>query len=470
MSAGGVHQVSGSTQGAVPFAGPTGAWPHPIRPTYRGLIFFAAAGVLISHALEAYQFLGVPVPWFAYGFAAVGLLLVVLRNKGRLRVPPTTGLVGLLLVYALLVHFIGVVTGLEVQMPPRASLPYPIFVISRFIVMGGFGLVLVFVYNAAQVVGRDKLIALVKWLAVGVSLAAIYIYLAQRYGWWEPPRNRLGTGGQDFLQQEVTFTYAFHRAIGTFREPSHLARWLVGPLILLGVGLRTVKGGIAFLVSAGVFALTGSVLGLLGVCAALVVLAATGIWSVRILKRASIATALIVGGGYGVAVLGDLPIFSVMQERLHTMFAEGIETTNRGYIYEYVRSSAPPLYGYGLGNANLVFSEYRGSILTSSHLSLFINAWFSLGILGVVCTAAIVLRPLISRRVWRCARKEPAAAALLGGIAAWVVAYIGGEEEFSVMFAVLAGLLWSCEAGEGNGRSMRAGSGRDVEQFGVAGA
>jgi len=210
------------------------------------------------------------------------------------------------------------------------------------------------------------------------------------------------------------------------------------------------------LVSACAFALTGSVLGLLGIGAALLVGTITGVANVRILRRVGVAIALSVAGAYALTQLGDVPLVSVMQERLHNIFAGSVEASNRGYVYEYARLTMPPLYGYGLGNANLIFSEYRGSLLASSHLSLFINAWFSLGVLGVVLISGVVLRPLASRRVWRCARREPSAAALLGGIAAWVIVYLGGEEELSVMFAVLCGMLWSFVARERNGMPMRA--------------
>ena len=67
--------------------------------------------------------------------------------------------------------------------------------------------------------------------AVGVLCAAmaLYIYVAQLSGLPEPPRTRMGTGGD---QQATTFTYAFHRAMGTFQEPGDLASWLVLPLFL----------------------------------------------------------------------------------------------------------------------------------------------------------------------------------------------------------------------------------------------
>src|SRR5690606_13796294 len=208
MAAWGVRGASrnphGASQPAAPVCVPSGR----LRLTYATFVYLVVTCVLISNACAAYEIKGVPVPWFAYCFAALGLMVVARRAGGRIRVPPATGLVGLLLVYAVLVQILGVLKGLEVPMPPRAPTPYPGFVLTRFAVLFGLGVARVFVYNAAGVVGREKLSALVRGVGVAVSLAAIYVYLARRYGWWEPPRHRVGTGGQDFLQQGIAFSYA----------------------------------------------------------------------------------------------------------------------------------------------------------------------------------------------------------------------------------------------------------------------
>lgn len=399
--------------------------------------------MILLDALRAYTVLGVPIPWFSYACALIGLILVVKKTDMRIRIPPASSIVFLLIGYALVVQLLNTGMGHSYSMPSKATTGYWMFITARFGTLGGFFIVLTFTYNVARRIGTDKLMGIVSAIAVFVIAAALYIYAAQTLGLWEPPRNRLGTGGQDFLSTPVRFTYAFHRLLGTFREPSHFAEWIVGPLLILWFLPRTVYHRIVTILGFVALALTGSLLGALELLAALSIVVVARLLSGRVPKRLLWVPLSIVFGVLTATFVTGVDVLGVVTHRLSVLFREGVGGTNRAYVYDYLRSNAPPIMGYGLGNANLVFSEYRGSDLVQSHLSLYVNYWFSLGIVGLVLVSLISLRPFLSRRMWWAANRDQVTVVLLAGIMSWLVSFLGNAEELSVMFATLCGLAWA---------------------------
>ena len=114
-------------------------------------------------------------------------------------------------------------------MPLGATTPYPVFILLRFFTLLSFVASVYVALWLLQQGCREHVIKAVVTIGCFISVAALYIYAAQIYGLPELPRNRLGTAGG---LQAIRFTYDFHRAIGTFREPSLLAAWLIVPLFL----------------------------------------------------------------------------------------------------------------------------------------------------------------------------------------------------------------------------------------------
>lgn len=397
--------------------------------------------MLLSDALAAYTIMGLPVPWLSFVFALAGLGAHLIGARGRLLTPPTSAPAILLLVYALFIHLVTTVLGGHtVHMPPGAPISYDLFIASRFVTIAGFIIVLVFTYNTARALGKEWMVTLIKGAGILVCLAAIYIYVAQVQGLWEPPRTRMGTGGQEYIGGEVAFTYSFHRALGTFREPSHLMAWLIGPIMLLALTHRSLWGVLGLVCGVLVVVLTGSLLGALSLVAGFGLIAF--IMRSQIWRMIGFTMVVIMTSTFALQAIG-VDFAGVMAYRLGELFEEGVSATNRASAYEYVISAPRPLAGYGLGNANLALSEYNSSGLINSHLSLFVNKWFSLGLPGLAIAAWVVLRPLMSRATWRAAMLDRSACALLGSVAAWIVVFAGHSEELTVAFAVVCGVLWA---------------------------
>lgn len=152
---------------------------------------------------------------------------------------------------------------------------------------------------------------------------------------------------------------------------------------------------------------------------------------------------IVAGGVTGVYYFAAIDFLGAIAPRLVTFMEYGVEASNRAYVYKYLTSQVPPMLGYGLGNANLIFSEFRGSNLVSSHISLFVNQWFSLGVIGFGLMLLFVLFPVFSRRVLKSASNTTSGAVLLASIVTWFVCFVGHSEELTVMFAVIYGLLWA---------------------------
>lgn len=395
--------------------------------------------VLLCDTLAAYNIYALPIPWLAYLFAVVGLALT---HRGRtLRLVPGVVVVAMVILYAAAVQTVWSLKGIVWPMPSGATTSYALFTVTRFVVLAGFGIVLLFSYNSCVQLGTARLIQLLVRVAVLIAIVTLYIYAAQMVGWWEPPRTRMGTGGQDFLRERLSFTYQYHRALGTFREPSHLAQWLVGPFLIVLAGGSGQRSLWVLGVLGATLILTGSVIGFLCAVAGIsILLVSRGHRRVNIGRILGVA---IVGAAVVLAVQATVGnVFGVVWARSVELIADGISATNRDYVQEYLKNSVPPILGYGLGNANLAFSAFRKSSLVQSHLSLWVNTWFALGAFGVVLMGWLVLRPLAARRTWRAARTSEVIAGLLAALVAWFVVFLGHAEELTVMYAVLCGVFW----------------------------
>jgi hypothetical protein len=277
-----------------------------------------------------------------------------------------------------------------------------------------------------------------------VSVTALYIYVAQLYGLWEPPRNRTGTAGQDFASEVVSFQYLFHRALGTFREPSHLAEWISGPtLIILAMLIKrpTFKLLAIFSLSILCIVLSGSLLGSLGILAGILILLLFGV--IKASLNVIIFFCVISVMPYLGSWLFDVNFFEAILPRLESLVYGGVGESNRAYVWEYLLDSPPPLFGYGIGNANLVFSEYRHTLLVSSHLSLFVNTLYSLGIIGLIILFPFIYKPFFAASISRIARRDPVSVGCIAAHAAWIVFYLGHAEEFSFIHSAILGLLWA---------------------------
>lgn len=229
--------------------------PEGALPRLLSAVFLV---VLAGTALDAYSVAGVPLPWLAQ-VAAIGAALPLLVSRPRRR-PPGFAWYLLFLCWTIALTVGAAALGSYGElMPPDSTTPYLLFVALRVMVLVSFASFLLLVWRLLEL-GRER--ELLRWTTLAgtaVALVAIYVYFAHVNGWPELARTRMGTGGGE---QNVRFTFEFHRALGTFREPSQLAVWLTIPLFAsLAWSKRTLNP--AAIVMTAALLLSGSTTGLL---------------------------------------------------------------------------------------------------------------------------------------------------------------------------------------------------------------
>lgn len=403
----------------------------------------AIVALLGADALEAWQLGPIPIQWLSR-FGAIALAAWFLVT-GRLHFAPGSGWLLLLLTWTGLVGAASAAFGQERVMPPLATTTYPVFIALRVMNLLAFLGMMALTYTVL-VQGRERQLqrALVTLGAV-VAIIAVYLYAAQVFGLPQPARNRIGTGGEE---QGLTFTYAFHRALGTFREPSHLAEWLALPMFL-SFAAHTKRQYMQGVVIAAALLLTGSLTGIVGagvgLVVALIITNPLSTEKLKLLGRIAIvgALALIV---FQEVVASNLPgsvsLYDVLFGRLAPILEGGLGASNRDYIYTFVGSVPIPPLGFGIGNANLELSRYFGSELVVSFLSLYFTMAYSLGIPGLLLVGGLLVAPI--GRLWMFASTrlhDRIVYLAVAGYCAWLVVFGVRADEFPPMFAVVYALV-----------------------------
>lgn len=413
-------------------------WPdHPSM-----LARFAFAGFATALALDglaAYNAGPLPLPWI--GKFLVLALAIGLLGVSRLPLYPTAALLVLLVLWSVLSTAVGTLQMDYAQlMPPLATSDYLPFVILRLTNLMAFAAVIFLVWWLCERGYRAHVVRSVVLLGTVLAVIAIYIYIAQITGLPEPFRSRIGTSGEE---QPTVFTYAFHRAMGTFREPSHLAEWLVAPLLLSFIYRATVTVD-KLLMGVALF-LTGSLTGLAGFVAGLAVVLAAGFMLGHVRWRTVFGLGvLLLVAGIGFSIIardygdGGADLFQVVVDRIGPILKYGAEASNRDYIYAYMSELDVTLAGVGLGNANLVLSEYLGSQATASFLSLYFHTASATGLVGLTLLLLLLSVPVIAL----CVRSTDASAPwLLGAYFAWLIMFSVNSEELNTLFGVVFALV-----------------------------
>lgn len=411
--------------------------------TYPRAALAAFTAVYGGTALGAYNFGPVPFQWLTqFGLLGVAGLLLLAR---RLPKVPGLGVMIPLVAWAAVVTLANAVAiDYARLMPPLASSPYPVYLALRFMGLLTFAAAAALVYYLLQNGYREALVARVVWVGGLASVAAVYIYFAQVNGWWEPGRTRMGTGG---AEQATQFAYAFHRAMGTFREPSHLAEWLVLPFFL-SFSYRG-RGWLALMVAlSSALLLTGSLTGLVSIAGGLGTALVLGNPLSR--RRLRVPLSLAAVAGLGLLVFNAVAVsngtsaaglWEVVSGRMADVLTGGLGASNRSYVYEYTGAQPLPLLGAGLGHANLLFGASDQSAIISSFLNLYLNYLFSLGIPGVVLLALLLARP--AARLVRAPgyRHDPGLMLLMAAYLAWLLMFVVHSEELTLVFGIVFGMV-----------------------------
>lgn len=398
-------------------------------------------GLIYLDTLAAYNISFIPLPWFSY-FISAFLIIFLAANRSLIIAVPSLIYIILYALFALLVIVINTTFAPAFKMPGGASQSYPLFIFTRFFVLIGYIVTAILVYNISFHYGTRFIIKILIITLTIVTVSSLYIYVAQLYGLWEPTRNRAGTGGQDFTTTKLSFSYGFHRALGTFREPSHLAIWVVGIFFFtfsISSGKRSARYLLVTILAIIALVLSGSLLGLIGLAAGGLVMLKTGRFKFSFRSFLSLFT--IVASGVAAIHAFGIDFVGTLFPRIEALLLYGPDATNRSYVWEYFLEVQPPFSGFGLGNSNIKFSSYLGNYLISSHLNIFLGSWYSLGFAGVVLISIYLAFPFVSVRTWKMARRDATLAACMASLASWLVFYSGNNEELTLIHAVIMGVF-----------------------------
>lgn len=405
-------------------------------------IYFLFKIAVIFTVLEGYSLKSIPLPWVGSAL----LIVICFLSIGKLykTEPPYFKIAIVFFLWAVGITIINISGEYASIMPSEATTPYPIFIFLRFLDLAMFISTFWLVYRLCIMGYREKIVRFIITLGVTVSVIAIYFYLAQIYGFYYPTQNRMTTGGQILSQGEVTYSYFFHRASGTFREPSHLAEWLILPLFLSFEVKRSMFIIFTVVILATVF-LTGSLTSILAFGIGMLI---SMLPSVRFSRAKNMKNIVVVIGilffslflfNYLVYYYSSsrTSLYGVLQQRITPIFETGTEGTDRAYIYNYFFNNPPSFLGIGLGHANILFSKALNIPLMPSFLNLFISVAYSLGIPGIILLSFLLFFPLIklvknrnSEIIW-----------VIGAYCAWIVIFVGHSEILPSVFGILYGII-----------------------------
>jgi len=400
------------------------------------------------NAFAAYSIGPVPIEWLSR-LIFLGTATLMLLSGVMPRVPSFASL-HLLFYWAILSVLASQFdNSLQVELP-KLTTPYPIFVFLRFLNLLSSISVAYLAVVVIETYSLRKLVAFIIWLGTIVAVYAVYVYLAQLYGLPELLRSRGGTGGG---AQATVFSYAFHRALGTFREPSHLAEWLLAPLFV-SLAFRnrimnphTIAMTIAFL-------LTGSLAGVGGFVAGL----GTAVFfanplRVKSWKAMAGVMAVLVAGLLIFSVvaagtkIGVTSLPEVLGSRAgEILFGSGIAGSNRGDIIRVALQGDITAFGYGFGKAHLVLSEnYRHTVSEATNLvlsfhSLYLHYLYANGVVGLGLLFVFIMTPIWMFWQLRLARFRAQLSYLVGGVAAYATTNSLLLDELTPQFVIMAGL------------------------------
>lgn len=397
--------------------------------------------LILLNVLASVSVFGVPLPWVGMALS-VPVAFALLNRVKQLWVACFLPLT-LLATYCVLLN-IFYWDQFSVSHPSEATTPYSVYVILRYMVVLNFVAIVTIVFRICQMGGFEWMINLIVNIGMMLACYAIYVYFAQTFGFYELlPRSRLGTGGEE---QATTFTYAFHRAMGSFREPSHLAEWLMVPFTLSFIvspkyfDPRKILIGTVVLMSGS---MTGIMSLLMALPVAFVVTHGGGIrlsWAVlkRLLGMIAVFIFMISIINMGLSGL----FFEVISDRLFEVINGGVSASNRGYVYEYVENSSIPYFGIGLGNANIEFSATIGSELVSSFLNLYLNILYSSGLLGLIVFFGVISYPIFVAFAKKKYEQRKIIFFILWSYIATLISFSIHSEELTSAFGVSYALLF----------------------------
>ena len=207
------------------------------------ILFFLSLTLVF---LDSYEFLEFPLTWLG-NFLIVGIcIFIFIKEKMR---------INLLLLLVIFTTLLPTIFNLFPHDFSSSEIVYTITRVSSYL---GF-IITFFVISKSQF--KDiifKNLTKVFYLIIALS---IYTYFAQLFNFYEPYRNRPGTGILGFDIQTNFWITDSHRMIGTFREPVFLVSILFPSFLV--IHYKSINTTFFYFLSAILFGLTKSELSLI---------------------------------------------------------------------------------------------------------------------------------------------------------------------------------------------------------------
>ncbi|MCB0415131.1 MAG: hypothetical protein KDD50_12405 [Bdellovibrionales bacterium] len=399
---------------------------------------------LFMSALGSYAIANVPLPWLS-NVSFVVLSIWVLATSHKKMVPGVV-LLSTFLLWATAITLLNMVfKNYSIFIPQNATTNYMFYVSLRLFNIIVFSATLYLTYWICLVAESKKLIEDILFIATIIGLYSIYVYIAQTNGLPEIPRNRLGTGGEE---QSTTFSYAFHRAMGTFREPSHLAEWIVLPLILSFI-YTDLKGRLRSFLLTIVMMLTGSLTGISSLVLGIVTSNFMDLQGLVNRINRNIKLIFIIGFSlvcFNLIVAGTSKsshgLIETLWDRIEPIVEDdGLKSSNRNYVYEYSEQVSFPFLGAGLGHSNLLFTKYLDLNIVASFLNLYLNIGYSMGWIGLFILFLLFFLPIYLYYSNNNIQNKSYVMLLFSAYFSWLVIFYVHAEELSIIFSVTFGIL-----------------------------
>lgn len=425
------------------------AWSPEIEALWGKFAFYVLIVGLFCNMMAAYNFGPIPVDWLSRIIFIGGTAMMFF--SGTLPSVPAFSSLGLLFIWGLIATVGGLLdNSIDFRMPFLTT-PYPVFVALRFMnLLAPLGCAYL-VVAASERYSFNKVATFVIWLGTIGALYAIYVYFAEVYGLPELTRTRMGTGGGE---QATKFSYDFHRALGSFREPSHLAEWLLAPLFT-SFSIRNRIFNFHTLVMLLAMLLTGSLAGIAGL--------AVGIFMATMLGNPLRAKSWKVVGGFLGALLAGVAgfalfaagknidvftLFDVLGSRAgNIIFGGGLQSSNRGSILMAALQQPISFFGYGFGRANLILTDIYGHMTFGAspyiidYHSLYLHYLFATGIVGLSLLLVFIVTPIYLFWSRRLARIRLQFSYFAGGVIAYAVTNTLLFDELTPEFAVMVAFV-----------------------------
>jgi hypothetical protein len=193
--------------------------------------------------LDSYQVFSIPLTWIGNGFLFLTFVLISLTKKIKLNH------ITLILILTSLVPTLINTYNIDVEL---SYLFLRIFSFTAFVYI---------MYVTLHLENHVDILTALNKVYLVISIFSIYTFLSQIFNFYEPYRNRPGTGILGFDVQSNFWISSSHRMVGTFREPIFLISLLFPAFLVLHYkfGVRVYF----YLLSGLVFGLTKSELALL---------------------------------------------------------------------------------------------------------------------------------------------------------------------------------------------------------------